>query len=106
MAVFARTRGGAAAGEFVGRDLVFVKVALTGIHTGYTAVDSDFEKTVRALQMYGTVTIVGVPASGVAMFVMEGISNIGTNAAIAASIDAATGGTSTVTQTAGLAASF
>ena len=106
MAVFTRTNGGAAAGEFVGRDLVFVKVALTGIHTGYTSVDSAFEKTVRALQTFGTITIVGVPATGVAMFVMEGISNIGSVANMQTAIDAATGGTSTVTQTAGLAASF
>ena len=106
MAVFVRTRGGAAAGEFVGRDLTFVKVALTGIHTSYTAVDSDFEKTVRALQTYGTITIVGVPAAGVAMFVMEGISNIGTTGNMQTAIDAATGGTSTVTLVAGLAASF
>ena len=73
MATFARVNGGALAGEFVGRDLKFVNVALTGIQTGYTAPESNFEKVVRVLEKYSTVTIVGTPAAGNAMFVVEGL---------------------------------
>ena len=73
MATFTRTNGGAQAGEFVGRDLKFVNVALTGIQTNYTAAESNFEKVVRVLERYSTVTIVGTPSSGNAMFVVEGL---------------------------------
>lgn len=82
MATFARVNGGALAGEFVGRDLKFVNVALTGIQTGYTSPDSNFEKVVRVLQKYSTVTIVGTPASGNAVFVVEGLpTTVGDNTA-------------------------
>lgn len=74
MATFTRVNGGALAGEFVGRDLKFVKCALTGIETGYTAAESNFEKVVRVLERYSTVTIVGTPSSGNAMFVVEGLA--------------------------------
>jgi hypothetical protein len=114
MATFARVNGGAQAGEFVGRDLKFVKVALTGIHTSYTAVDSNFEKCVRVLSKYCTVTIVGTPASGVALFVVEGLpTKVGDSTAdqsagtaiataLATDADAATSGSTTWTVYSGL----
>ena len=73
MATFTRTNGGAQAGEFVGRDLKFVNVALTGIQTNYTAAESNFEKVVRVLERYSTVTITGTPSGGNAVFVVEGL---------------------------------
>lgn len=73
MATFTRVNGGALAGEFVGRDLKFVNVALTGIQTNYTSPESNFEKVVRVLERYSTVTIVGTPAAGNAVFVVEGL---------------------------------
>jgi hypothetical protein len=73
MAQFTRTNGGAAAGEFVGRDLQFVNVALTGIQTSYTAVNSNYEKIVRVLEKYSTVTITGIPSGGNAVFMVEGL---------------------------------
>ena len=109
MATFTRTNGGAKAGEFVGRDLKFVNVALTGIQTNYTNVDSNFEKIVRVLEKYSTVTIVGTPSGGNAMFVVEGLPpTISDNtadqsggtaiaSALKTDIDAATGGSSTIT---------
>ena len=73
MATFTRTNGGALAAEFVGRDLKFVNVALTGIQTNYTVADSNYEKVVRVLEKYCTVTITGIPSSGNAVFVVEGL---------------------------------
>lgn len=89
MAVFARVNGGAKVGQFVGRELEFVLLAKTGIQTGYTDVDSNFEKAVRVLQTYGTMTIVGTPDSGNVIFVMEGMSNRATKANIEADLTAA-----------------
>jgi hypothetical protein len=109
MATFARTTVNTAVGEFIGRDLKYVKVALTGIDTSYTAVDSAYEKTVRALEKYCTVSIAGIPVSGNAIFAVEGLpTTVSDNtadqsggtaigAAIKADIDAATSGTSTIT---------
>lgn len=100
MAVFARVNGGVKEGQFFGRDINFVLVALTGIHTNYTNIDSTFEKVVRALQMFGTMSLVGVPASGNAVFAMEGLQT-GTTAlngtSIKTAVDTATSGNSTVT---------
>jgi len=80
MATFTRVNGGALAGEFVGRDLKFVKVASTGIETGYTTPNSDFEAVVRVLERFSTVTVVGTPASGNAMFLVEGLpTTVGDN---------------------------
>lgn len=94
-------------GEFVGRDLKFVKVAASGIETSYNTTNSDFEQAVRALAKFCTITVVGTPASGNCMFVVEGLpaGNVqdvtGSSAAIATAlatdIDAASGLSSTVT---------
>ena len=95
MAVFARAaHTGAKSGQFYGRDINFVRVALSGIETTYTQPDSTFEKVVRTLQMYGTMSIVGVPASGDAVFAMEGLQTGSGVAAtvIKTAIDAAVGG--------------
>lgn len=109
MATFTRTNGGTTAGEFVGRELKFVKCALTGIHTGYTAADSDLEKVTRVLSRFCTVTVVGTPASGNVIFVVEGLpTTIGDSSAdqsggtaiataLATYADAATGGSTTWT---------
>jgi hypothetical protein len=109
MATFTRTNGVSTYGEFIGRDLKYVKVALTGIETSYDTVNSAYEKTVRALEKYSTVTITGIPASGNAIFAVEGLpTTVSDNtadqsggtaigAAIKADIDAATSGTSTIT---------
>jgi hypothetical protein len=107
MATITRTNGWAVASELVGRDLKFVKCAATGLETSYQAADSNFEKAVRVLEKFCTVTIVGTPASGNCMFVVEGLpaGNVqdytNTSAAIATALatdaDAANGLTSTWT---------
>jgi len=107
MAVVTRVNGSVAAVELVGRDLKFVKCAATGLETNYTNVDSNFEKAVRVLAKFCTITIVGIPASGNCMFVVEGLpsGNVinvsGTSQAIATALatdaDAANGLTSTWT---------
>jgi hypothetical protein len=112
MATFTRTNGGVTAGEFIGRDVKFVNCALTGIHTGYTAVDSDLEKVTRVLAKFCTVTVVGTPASDNVKFLVEGLPSgsvkdiNGSLAAIATALatdaDAATGGSTTWTITNGL----
>ena len=106
MASFTRTNGWAAAGEFVGRDVKFVKVTATGLETSYAAADSNFEKAVRALAKFCTITVVGTPASSNCVFLVEGLptGNVvdvtGTSAAIATALatdmDAANGLTATV----------
>ena len=99
-------------GEFIGRDVKFVNCALTGIHTGYTASNSDLAKVYRVLSKFCTVTIVGTPASDNVKFLVEGLPSgnvkdyTGTSAAIATALatdaDAATGGSTTWTITDGL----
>lgn len=88
MAVFARTRGGAAPAEFVGRELQFVTYVGSGA-LGSSGVDSHLERIVRSAQMYGTVTIVGTVNSATVTLVMEGISNVGTAAALSLAANAA-----------------
>ena len=109
MATFTRVNGGTIAGEFIGRDIKFVKCALTNIHTGYSSPDSDLEKVARVLSRYSTITVVGTPASGNVIFVVEGLpTKVGDNTAdqsggtaiatqLATEADAATGGSSTWT---------
>jgi hypothetical protein len=82
MATFTRTNGGGKAGEFVGRDLKYVKCTSTGIETSYTAPDSDYEKVIRILEKFSTVTITGIPVSSNAVFVCEGLPiTVGDNTA-------------------------
>jgi len=99
-------------GEFIGRDVKFVNCALTGIHTGYTAADSDLAKVTRVLSKFCTVTVVGTPAADNVKFLVEGlpagnvINVTGTSQAIATALatdaDASTGGSTTWTITNGL----
>jgi hypothetical protein len=96
-----RTNGWAQAGEFVGRDIKFVKCTATGLETAYAVADSDFEQVVRVLSSFCTITIVGTPASGNCVFMVEGLpaGNVtdvtGASAAIATALatnaDAASG---------------
>lgn len=99
-------------GEFIGRDVKFVNCALTGIHTSYTAADSDLAKVTRVLSKFCTVTVVGTPAADNVKYLVEGLPAgsvkdvTGTSAAIATALatdaDAATGGSTTWTITNGL----
>ena len=58
-----RVNGGAAPVVTTGRALSMYTVGLTGVHTGYASVDSDFEKLVRAIETVATVEILGTPAA-------------------------------------------
>ena len=99
-------------GEFIGRDVKFVNCALTGIHTSYTAADSNLAKVTRVLSKFCTVTVVGTPAGDNVKYLVEGLPAgsvkdvTGTLAAIATALatdaDAATGGSTTWTITDGL----
>ena len=99
-------------GEFIGRDVKFVNCALTGIHTSYTAADSDLAKVTRVLSKFCTVTVVGTPAADNVKYLVEGLPSgsvkdvTGTLAAIATALatdaDAATSGSTTWTITDGL----
>lgn len=95
------------AGEFIGRDVKFVKCNLTNIHVSYTTANSDLSKVTRVLEKFCTVTIVGTPASDNVIFLVEGLPSgnvldvTGASAAIATALatdaDAATGGSTTWT---------
>lgn len=107
MASFTRTNGYTTYGEFIGRDVKFVKCVLTSIESGYAAVDSNLEKVTKVLSKFSTITVVGTPASNNVVFVVEGLptGNVldvtGASAAIATALatdaDAATGGSTTWT---------
>jgi len=58
-----RVNGGAAPVVTTGRSLAMYTIGLTNVHVGYTSVDSDFEKLVRAIETVGTVEILGTPSS-------------------------------------------
>lgn len=120
MAEFTRTNGwavGGAGGEFVGRDIKFVKCAATGLHTAYAASGSNFEKAVNVLAKYCTVTVVGTPAADNCVFMVEGLpTKVGDSSAdqsggtaiatkLATDADAANGLTSTWTVYNGLSGS-
>jgi len=115
MATFTRVNGYAAAGEFIGRDVKFVKCAASGLETSYAAADSNFEKVVRVLSKFCTISIVGTPASGNCVFLVEGLPTgsvkdyTGTSAAIATALatdaDNASGLTTTWTIYNGLSGS-
>ena len=49
--------------QFGTRELAFISITVSGVHTGAAAADSLFSKTVRALQQSVEVYFVGTPAS-------------------------------------------
>ena len=59
-----RVNGGAAPVVTTGRSLDMFTVSLANVHVSYGAVDSDFEKLVRAIETVGTVEVLGTPAAG------------------------------------------
>lgn len=69
-----RVSGGAAPVVTTGRTLSMFTVSSSGVHTSYNAVDSDFEKLVRALETVGTVEILGTPSSGAFRVALSGTS--------------------------------
>lgn len=107
MTSLVRTNGRAIETELVGRDLKFVLLAATGIETTYNVANSNFEKAVRVLEKFCTVTIIGIPSAGNVRFVVEGLpagninNYLGVSAAIATVLatdcDAANGLASTWT---------
>lgn len=64
-----RTNGGAlpigSVGQTLvtGRELTFYTVGLTSVHSGYAAVNSDFEKLVRAIETISSIELLGTPGS-------------------------------------------
>jgi len=82
MADFTRTAGTASsttannAGAFgehhSGGNINFYQLAATGIETNYTNVNSNWEKALKAMSGFGTVVVVGTPASNVAIVGLEG----------------------------------
>jgi hypothetical protein len=50
--------------SITGRHLTHYTVSLADVHTGYAAVDSDFEKLVRAISQVGSIELLGTPAAG------------------------------------------
>lgn len=95
MAVFARTRGNESGvnGEFFGRDLQFIKVTVAGAGKAaistLTGPNCALAVICQAVQMYGTVSIVGEPSGDDAILCVEGLSNIGSTANLKATADAA-----------------
>jgi len=59
-----RVNGGAAPVVTTGRSLAMYTVSLANVHVSYNAVDSDFEKLVRAIETISTIEILGTPSSG------------------------------------------
>jgi hypothetical protein len=74
MATPARVNGGALPVVTTGRTLQMFTVGLTGVHTGSSAVNSDFEKLVRAIETIGTVEILGTPAADAFRVAISGTS--------------------------------
>ena len=58
-----RVNGSALPVVTTGRSLQIFTVLLTSVETGYSAVDSYFEKLVRAIETIGSVEILGTPAT-------------------------------------------
>lgn len=59
-----RVNGGALPFVATGRTLAFYTVTLANVHVDSDAVDSDFEKLVRAIETVGSVELLGAPAAG------------------------------------------
>ena len=55
-----------------GGNINFYNIAASGIHTSYTSVNSNWEKALKAMSGFGTIVVVGTPASNVAIVGLEG----------------------------------
>lgn len=89
-----RTNGGAAPVVTTGRELSMFTVTMSGVHTSYGAVDSDFEKIVRAIETVGTIEILGTPSSNAFRVAISGSS---ANAAVISGLGNTAVGSSAVT---------
>lgn len=80
MAGITRVHGGAAPGAFYGLQPTFLKITIAtaklNMHTNFGAVDSNYEKVVRAVQTVGSVVLAGEPAAvssnSVVVFMVDG----------------------------------
>jgi len=87
-----------------GRDLQFLVIAQAGIHTNYSSVDSNFQKTIYQLQQFTELYMLGTPSAGlvtvgVASDTIESLyssADGGSYPAIATAIFTATSVTTTV----------
>ncbi len=102
--VGANNHKGAAASNFSTRTLSFYKVTYSGIHTGYTASNSDFVKAIYGLQRVAQLAFVGTPASDNFVFAVEtdtnngaGVGNTSNDATLADAATASLGASVTVT---------
>jgi hypothetical protein len=87
----ARVNGGAFPVAVTGRSLTMYTVTKTGVQTGSDAVDSDFEKLVRAIQTIASIEILGTPAAGAFRVAISGAAP--TAAAMQTLLAAAVSGT-------------
>ena len=117
MADFTRTAGTASsttadnAGAFgehhTGGNINFYNIAASGIHTSYTNVNSNWEKALKAMEGFGTLVVVGTPASNVAIVGLEGSSTAAATLSLMnTAVTAASTISSTVTNVSISAAAF
>jgi len=88
-----RLNGSAQAGAFYGYQPRWFEVADTGYDTTPGAVDSNFEKAVRAIESIATIVILGTPGTGGFMVAVDGntfdgYTSGGTPVAAAAALEA------------------
>jgi hypothetical protein len=69
--------------QFGTRALSFYKVTSTGVHTGYTASNSLFEKAVKGIQQTSELYFVGTPASDNFVFAIASDTDAGQTGAAA-----------------------
>ena len=90
-----------------GGNINFYQIAGTGIESSYTDVNSNWEKAIKAMSGFGTVAVMGVPASNVAIVGLEGSPTDATTlTAMGTATTAASGISCTVTSVAISAAAF
>ena len=75
-----RVNGGALPVVTTGRALTHYTVSLTNVHVSSGAVNSDFEKLVRAIETVATVELLGTPAAGAFRVAVSGPSLAATGA--------------------------
>lgn len=105
MATVTRVNGTAIPGSFYGLQPRIFTVAVAGVHTGYTAVDSLFEKCVRGVNAVASIVTLGTPNSGAFTVIVDnsfgGRGALTAEATLKAAIEAANGSvTATVTEVA------